>query len=145
MAPGASGSGPDAPRLGLKVPASFFSSVGFRFRPRCIAAKYVPCEEIANYARAKNRVAGLGERRQNMRPPPAIALGTSCLATVDGEVTLTDVAVKAHCSEAGDSFLVATPRHLRLALRSISAQALLHISRGKGTAPDRRSARARSR
>ena len=46
------------PAAGLKVPASFFSSVGLRFRPRCIAAKYVPCEEIANYARAKNRLAG---------------------------------------------------------------------------------------
>jgi hypothetical protein len=72
MAPGASGSGPDAPRLGLKVPASFFSSVGLRFRPRCIAAKYVPCEEIANYARAKNRLAGpvLLNLRKNSRYPP---------------------------------------------------------------------------
>src|SRR6516164_5467881 len=72
MAPGASGSAPDATRLGLKVPASFFSSVGLRFRPRCIAAKYVPCEEIANYARAKNRLAGpvFAPPPKRFWPPP---------------------------------------------------------------------------
>ena len=84
MAPGASGSGPDAPRLGLKVPASFFSSVGLRFRPRCIAAKYFPCEEIANYARAKNRLAGpvSAAAFKYYDTPPRDGAGTSCLFAV---------------------------------------------------------------